>query len=350
MKKTHALKSTFSRSVTIPSIMFILLVSLMSAVFPEITESVLETVKEYISFIARISKGRTIREFIAAVLIIPTLFNFIWMGVFGNSAIWMDFRVANGALSSMATDADALTFRFLEYLPFTPIVSVVVILVIIIFFVTSADSGILVMNSISTKNARRSPKWQMLMWGVALAALALLLLNAGGLQSLQTMTLITALPFSIIMLLFIVSLMKALSVDQKYYTWKLSASTVPWSGEFWKDRLKQIISFKDKKTVVAFIKTTVKEAFTDLQKEFTNNEIREDIRTFENPYRLEIHIPYNVVNNFIYGVQVQTREISEFVLKEKNLPDAETGKNLFLKLISEIKEKVMTYSISPKTN
>src|SRR5699024_9674323 len=111
-------------------------------------------------FIARISKGRTIREFVGAVLILPTLFNFIFMAVFGNSAIWFDFNIAEGALSALATDPDALTFRFLEYLPFTSISSILVISVIIIFFVTSADSGILVMNGIATKNAEKSPKWQ----------------------------------------------------------------------------------------------------------------------------------------------------------------------------------------------
>lgn len=146
-------------------------------------------------FIAKISKGRTIREFIAAVLILPTLFNFIWMSVFGNSAIWIDLHAAGGALSQLAGDPDALMFRFLEYMPFSSIVSFFVILIILIFFVTSADSGMFVMNSIATKNAKVSPKWQTVFWGVLLAVLALLLLNAGGLKALQSMTLITALPF-----------------------------------------------------------------------------------------------------------------------------------------------------------
>jgi choline/glycine/proline betaine transport protein len=74
-----------------------------------------------------------------------------------------------------------------------------------------------VMNSIATKNAKVSPKWQTVFWGVLLAVLALLLLNAGGLKALQSMTLITALPFSIIIILFIVSLMKALIIDKNYY-------------------------------------------------------------------------------------------------------------------------------------
>lgn len=168
-------------------------------------------------FIAKISKGRTIKEFIAAVLILPTLFNFIWMSVFGNSAIWFDTHVAEGALSQLASDPDALMFRFLEYMPLSSITSGLVIAIIVIFFVTSADSGIFVMNSIATKNAAKSPKWQVVWWGVLLAVLALLLLNAGGLKALQTMTLITALPFAAIMLLFIVSLMKALTIDRNYY-------------------------------------------------------------------------------------------------------------------------------------
>src|SRR5690606_29537663 len=82
-------------------------------------------------FIAKVSKGRTIREFVAAVLIIPTIFNFIWMAVFGNSAIWFDVNVADGALSKLATDPDALMFRFLEYLPLTKIVSFLTIAIII---------------------------------------------------------------------------------------------------------------------------------------------------------------------------------------------------------------------------
>lgn len=280
-------------------------------------------------FIARISKGRTIREFIAAVLIIPTLFNFIWMSVFGNSAIWIDFFEAGGALTELAVNADALTFEFLEYLPLTAVTSFVVIAVIIIFFVTSADSGILVMNSISTKNNPKSPKWQMVFWGVALASLALLLLNAGGLQSLQTMTLITALPFSIIMLLFVVSLFKGLAVDSSYYDRKLSAYTVPWSGEFWRERLKQIVSINDKPSVENFINTKVKSAFIELQEEFSKNGMKAEIKTLENPKRIEITIEYDRLNNFLYGVKLQSQTVSSFIMEEENLPEPEENKRYF---------------------
>lgn len=282
-------------------------------------------------FIARISKGRTIREFIVAVLIIPTLFNFIWMSVFGNSAIWFDVNVANGALSQLASNPDALMFRFLEYLPLTNIASFFTIAIIIIFFVTSADSGMFVMNSIATKNAKNSPKWQTVGWGILLSALALLLLNAGGLAALQSMTLITALPFSIIMLLFIVSLVKALSIDKSYYERDFSVSTIPWSGTSWRERLQQIVSFNDKESVSGFINTTVYESFSDLQKEFAKNGIAAKINFYENPERAEIEIKYDVVNNFIYGVMSDSKIISDFLLNEDNLPDIENNRTFYPK-------------------
>lgn len=282
-------------------------------------------------FIAKISKGRTIREFIVAVLIIPTLFNFIWMSVFGNSAIWFDVNVADGALSQLASNPDALMFRFLEYLPLTNIASFFTIAIIIIFFVTSADSGMFVMNSIATKNAKNSPKWQTVGWGILLSALALLLLNAGGLAALQSMTLITALPFSIIMLLFIVSLVKALSIDKSYYERDFSVSTIPWSGTSWRERLQQIVSFNDKESVSGFINTTVHEAFSDLQKEFAKNGIVAKINFHENPKRTEIEITYDVVNNFIYGVKSDSKIISDYLLNEDNLPDIENNRTFYPK-------------------
>src|SRR5690606_10803055 len=174
-------------------------------------------------------------------------------------AIWFDMKIGEGALSQLASKPDALMFRFLEYLPLTEIASFVTIGIIIIFFVTSADSGMFVMNSIATKNAPVSPKWQTIGWGVLLSTLALLLLNAGGLVALQSMTLITALPFSVIMLLFILNLIKAIIIDKKYYDQDFSVYTVQWSGEHWKERLKQIVSFKDKKSIDQYINTTVKE-------------------------------------------------------------------------------------------
>jgi choline/glycine/proline betaine transport protein len=127
------------------------------------------------------------------------------MSVFGNSAIWFDLNIADGQLSKFATDPDALMFRFLEYMPFSSFTGFFVILIILIFFVTSADSGIFVMNSIATKNACQISQMANCFLGCFTRCFSLLLLNVGGLKALQSMTLITALPFSIVVILFIVS-------------------------------------------------------------------------------------------------------------------------------------------------
>ncbi|MFL9831569.1 BCCT family transporter [Flavobacterium sp. ARAG 55.4] len=281
-------------------------------------------------FIAKISKGRTIREFIVAVLLIPTFFNFIWMTVFGNSAIWFDLTTANGALSELAANPDALMFRFLEYLPFSQTASLITIIIVIVFFVTSADSGIFVMNNIATKNAVKSPQWQTILWGGLLALLSLLLLNAGGLKALQSMTLITALPFSIIMILFIVSLIKALHIDHSYYDQNFSNTTVPWSGRLWKDRLKQIVSAKDRSSVDFFISTVVKDAFTDLKTEFAKNGVIATINIIDSS-NIEIEIKYDIVNNFIYGVTTTSKKVANYFIDEDNLPDIEKKRTYFPK-------------------
>ncbi|KEY19303.1 BCCT family transporter [Kaistella antarctica] len=274
-------------------------------------------------FIAKISKGRTIREFVVAVLLLPSLFNFIWMTVFGNSAIWFDVNVGNGALSALAGDPDALMFRFLEYLPFSTVASFMTILIVIIFFVTSADSGIFVMNNIATKNAVKSPKWQTILWGSLLAVLSLLLLNAGGLKALQSMTLITALPFSVILILFIISLVKALTIDQEYYDRSFSKATVPWSGRLWKERLKQIVATKDRASIDHFVNTVVKEAFTELQVEFADNNILASLNQQSNPAKMELEIKYDQINNFVYGVETTAKKVSHFLVDEDNLPEVQ---------------------------
>lgn len=275
-------------------------------------------------FIAKISRGRTIREFIVAVLVLPSLFNFIWMTVFGNSAIWFDLNVGAGALSQLAENPDALMFRFLEYLPFSTIASIMTVLIVIIFFVTSADSGIFVMNSIATKNAARSPKWQIVLWGTLLGSLALLLLNAGGLDALQSMTLITALPFSLIMILFIVSLIKALAIDQAYYERNFSKGTVPWSGRLWKERLKLIVATKDRSSVDHFINFNVKEAFTELQEAFKDNGITAHVHQYPEAGKIELEIRYDIINNFVYGVETTRKNVSNFLVEEDNLPEVLT--------------------------
>lgn len=275
-------------------------------------------------FIARISKGRTIREFIIAVLLIPSLFNFLWMTIFGSSGVWLDKFVANGELSLLANDPDTLLFRFFEYFPFTGLLNIIAILMIGVFFVTSADSGILVMNSIASGDKKNSPKWQNIFWGVLLIILSLTLLRAGGLASLQTMTLISALPFGLSMLLLCFSLWKALQIDHLFYNTKLPYGSIAWDGSRWKERLNRILTFSHKRDVKDFLNGTVKEAFGELQQELSANDIEAEIITGKNtPLSIELLIRHDKIRNFRYGVVAEPQTISEYMIEEENTPNVD---------------------------
>jgi choline/glycine/proline betaine transport protein len=166
-------------------------------------------------FIARISRGRTVREFVVGVLIVPTTFSFIWMTVFGNTAIALDMGSAAGQIAA-AVQADLSTalFKFLEQLPGSTITSVLAIALVAVFFVTSADSGSLVIDTIASGGAEETPRWQRVYWCSLEGLAAGLLLLAGGLSALQAATLVAALPFAVIMVLLAAGLYRGMRRDQ----------------------------------------------------------------------------------------------------------------------------------------
>ncbi|GAM01574.1 putative choline transporter [Sphingomonas parapaucimobilis NBRC 15100] len=165
-------------------------------------------------FIARISRGRTIREFVIGVLFVPTAFTFLWMTVFGNTAISFDLGPAAGGIAdAVQANLSTALFKFLEYLPAASVTSTLAIALVAIFFVTSADSGALVIDTLASGGAEETPRWQRMYWCVLLGVTATLLLVAGGLGALQSATLLAALPFCFIMLLLAVGLIRQTSAD-----------------------------------------------------------------------------------------------------------------------------------------
>jgi choline/glycine/proline betaine transport protein len=161
-------------------------------------------------FIARISRGRTIREFIAGVLLVPSLVTFFWMAVFGNTAIGMELFGEGGMIEAVqASEATAL-FVMLSQLPLTAMTATIAIAVVAIFFVTSADSGSLVVSIFTSGGYARPPMVQRVGWALMIGVAAATLLLTGGLEGLQTAAITTALPFSLIMLLICVSMIVAL--------------------------------------------------------------------------------------------------------------------------------------------
>lgn len=273
-------------------------------------------------FIARISKGRTIREFILAVLLAPSLFVFLWMTIFGNSAIHIDMHSAGGVLSELVNSPDILLFSFFEQYPLATPLCVLAILMIAVFFVTSADSGILVMNSIASGNSPKSPKWQTAFWGALLAIISMIMLYVGGLQSLQTMTLIAALPFGLIMLLLCFCLIKALHTDIIYHRSRVPYGSQNWDGSRWRDRLTQVLTFSQRTDIQIFLDEKVRPAFEILSEELSSRGIdTEIIEGKRGKMSIEIMIQHDKIWNFRYGVTAERRDISEYFLEEDNTPN-----------------------------
>ncbi|WP_301098879.1 BCCT family transporter [Otariodibacter sp.] len=276
-------------------------------------------------FIARISRGRTIREFIFGVLAIPSLFCVLWFTIFGNSAIWLDTNVADGALSALISSPETLLFKFLDYLPLSTITGIVALVIISLFFITSADSGIYVLNNISSRDkSMSSPSWQAIMWGILMSVVAIVLMKDGGLGTLQTMTLIFALPFAILMLIMCISLWKGVTADKKYFEAKVTPTSVFWNGDKWKERLGQMLVQTQESDIIKFLKRTALPAMRELRQELIgvhnlNVEVIQDLEDPEEP-SVEIIIHKEAMRDFKYGIRCTSHETAEQLISDDGLP------------------------------
>ena len=273
-------------------------------------------------FIARISRGRTVREFIVGVLFIPTAFNLLWMTVFGNGAIWIDTHVAQGALSATASNVDALLFRFFEYLPLAKAVSWIAVLLIALFFVTSADSGAYVVDAIASRGHPHSPVWQRLFWAAVLGMTAVVLLLAGGLKALQAMTLVTALPVAAIMVLLCIGLWRGMKADLAHAGQDLAPATSFWTGQHWRKRLEQIVRQPTEADVNRFLKVSVlpamQEVVAEMRKQDVDARVQDDTAVTEgaDAGSVRLIVPITGLRDFVYGVRPVTRRLPGFMLTE----------------------------------
>jgi len=157
-------------------------------------------------FIARISKGRTVREFILGVMLIPTLLSFVWMSVFGGSAIYLQSTGAADIVSEVKADVSTAMFVMLDQFPMSNLLSMAGIVLVTVFFVTSSDSGSLVVDHLTSGGKLDSPIPQRVFWAIMEGGVAAVLLIGGGLVALQTAAVSTGLPFAIVLLLIIYAL------------------------------------------------------------------------------------------------------------------------------------------------
>ena len=275
-------------------------------------------------FIARISKGRSIREFIFGVLVIPSMFGILWFTVFGNTAIWLNDGEAAGALGQMISSPETLLFKFLDYLPLSGVTGLVSLVVISLFFITSADSGIYVLNNIASRDkSLAAPRWQAVMWGVLMSIVAIVLMQSGGLANLQAMTLLVALPFAMLMLLMCFSLWKGLNADKKYFDTKVNPTSIFWTGDKWKERLEQMMNQTQEKDILRFLKHTVLPAMRELRQELISKyDLSVQINTLfdQDEPAVELVIQKELMRDFMYGVKSIGREVSEQLINDDNLP------------------------------
>ncbi|WP_174731701.1 glycine betaine uptake BCCT transporter [Mesobacillus harenae] len=163
-------------------------------------------------FIARVSRGRSIREFVFSVLLVPSVIGFLWFSTFGGTAIMLEHNgLAN--ISSLALE-ESLFGVFSNY-PLGMLMSIIAMTLIGTFFITSADSGTYVLGMMTTNGSQNPANVVKITWGILLAATALVLLYTGGLQALQNTMIVAALPFSFIMALMTISLIKSLHKEAK---------------------------------------------------------------------------------------------------------------------------------------
>ena len=164
-------------------------------------------------FVARVSKGRTIKEFIMGVLFVPTLVTFLWMTIMGDTALYIEMFGDGGIAAAVSDSVPKALFAFLDHFALSTLTSILSVIVIITFFVTSSDSGSLVIDIITAGGLEDPPTGQRIFWAVTEGVVAAALLVGGGLSALQTAAITTGLPFAVVLLIVCVGLQRGLRTD-----------------------------------------------------------------------------------------------------------------------------------------
>ena len=164
-------------------------------------------------FIARVSRGRTIREFVLGVVIAPTLVAFLWFSIFGGAALSLEIFQGAPLADVAAKDSSLALFAMLQQLPLATLTSIIGTLLVVVFFVTSGDSATLVLATMSHGGADNPPHRSKIVWGVLIAGIAAALLLAGGVQAVQTASIVFALPFTAVVVLMAVALVRDVRAD-----------------------------------------------------------------------------------------------------------------------------------------
>ena len=280
-------------------------------------------------FIARVSRGRTIREFVVGVLLVPVGFTCMWMTFFGDTALHMIMEDGVTALSeAVAEDSSIALFAFFDHLPLSSLFSMVATLLVVTFFVTSSDSGSLVVDMLTSGGGDESPLWQRIFWAVVEGVVAAALLIAGGLVALQTATIASALPFTVIMLFMCWGLFRAVSIETLKKTSLKEAWVMPKSGPAhvsWRKRLRTLVHHPKRAEVERFLRETIHPAFEEVANELKRQNLETRVQIGEDG-RVWIEVLHGEEADFFYSVRPREYEPPAFVLDDTRTKRAEALK------------------------
>ena len=278
-------------------------------------------------FIARVSRGRTIRQFLTGVLLVPTGFTFMWMTAFGNSSIYMIMKQGMTSLADqVSADTSIALFAFLEHFPFSTVLSMVAVCMVILFFVTSADSGSLVIDMLASGGQTETPLWQRIFWASSTGIVAIALLLTGGLGALQSATIASALPFSIILLIAIWGLFKALHIDSTKRVLRQQSAThysrQHHSTGGWQRRLRSMVMFPRRSHVNRFIEEVILPAFEEVAEELRKQGYTVAVESRDDK-RCKLEVQHNVEVNFVYEVRPRAYTRPDFMSHDDESDDSD---------------------------
>ncbi|KXZ66266.1 BCCT family transporter [Acinetobacter venetianus] len=284
-------------------------------------------------FIAKISRGRTIRQFIVGIMLIPTFFTFLWFSVFGDTALHLIMVEGYRSLvQDVQQDKAIALFKLYEHLPLTSLLSFLSVILIITFFVTSADSGSLVIDSLASGGVTDTPIWQRIFWSTTQGLIASALLLAGGLTALQTASIVSALPFTIIMLIAIVGMCRALVIEQHRNASLIHHQPTQHAPEKSDDtesliqrRLHCLVTFPTQQQVSQFIATTAYQSMEAVKQGFQDKDWPFEVIYDEVNTRVQLRLSELDNVEFIYEIRMCEYTIPSYMkdLKRKEYADQE---------------------------
>ncbi|MBG4371927.1 choline BCCT transporter BetT [Pseudomonas aeruginosa] len=261
-------------------------------------------------FIARISRGRTIREFVFGVLFIPLGFTLAWMSIFGNSALEQALGGAS-ELGRVAIEQPSMAlYQMLQNYPWSRAVITVTVLVSFVFFVTSADSGTVVLSTLAAHGGSADddgPKWLRVFWGSVTALVTGGLLFAGSIDALKSAVVLTSLPFSLILLLMMWGLHKAFYMESQRQRARSHSLAPLMSGNGkrsggWKRRLSQAVHFPSRDEVYRFMNDVVRPAISEVSEVFREKGLAVDAQLDPGNASLSLEIGHGEQHRFLYQV------------------------------------------------